>query len=140
MKSITFLCALVLCCLTTYQGISQGFGIRVSVLENSCTNFLRGKIACDNITGVLPITWKISSSSGIITGSATIFSPVGPGTYKITAMDATGAIATETVTVKEITISLSSYTPVTCHRSNDGIIVLTSVNGTPPLASTYLVV
>ena len=130
MKSITFLCAFALCCLTTYQGISQSFHIFVSVRENSCS-FPTGRINGDSFGGVEPITWTISSSSRTETGDLVNFFGVGPGTHTITATDATGATATETVTVKEITISLSSKTPVTCHGGNDGSIVLTSANGTP---------
>jgi gliding motility-associated-like protein len=88
-----------------------------------------GSITATGQNGTTPYTFSID---GINFQSNPVFSPLAPGTYTITIMDADGFKATTTATVGNNCLQVSaSPTNTTCGQAN-GAITAVGAGGTPP--------
>jgi len=96
-----------------------------------------GEISFSASGGTPPYTYTFR---GINTGGLTDISGLGPGVIPITVTDATGAMASQTVTLTQTinppTLTVSSYTNPTGCNTMDGTITVTASGGQPPYLYT----
>ena len=96
-----------------------------------------GEISFSASGGTPPYTYTFR---GINTGGLTDISGLGPGVIPITVTDATGATASQTVTLTQTinppTLTVSSYTNPTGCNTMDGTITVTPSGGKPPYLYT----
>lgn len=91
-----------------------------------------GEISFSASGGTGPYTYTYR---GYNTLGQTDFSDLQPGTYPITVTDATGATASQTITLTQTinppTVTATSFTNPDC-GTTDGSVTLTATGGTPP--------
>ena len=96
-----------------------------------------GEISFSATGGTAPYTYTFR---GINTSGQTDFTGLGPGTIPITVTDASGATASQTVTLTQTinppTLSATAYNNPTGCNSMDGSITVTPSGGKPPYLYT----
>jgi gliding motility-associated-like protein len=115
----------------------------ISITNQSFTNITcnganNGTITIVGAGGTAPLLYTITGGASNGTG---VFTNLSAGTYRVTVSDANGcptAVSNFMTIINPAVISITNqtFTNITCHNANDGIITITATGGTAPLSYT----
>lgn len=120
--------------------VNAGAGVSgtASTTATSCPTATNGSITVTALTGTAPFTWSLDGGAFLPGASPYTFNGLASGPHTVTINDANNCsiLVPATITAGSALTATTNTTASSCPSVNNGIITITSANGTGPYSFT----